>query len=101
MLGGVLYSMGRKKKALELNLPESWVVSDRIQINGRNVSRGTEISVQGESGRFRFLKHVKSGSNEWVDVIGGKKGYEVFRSFDISRVKRVHSKNKTRHNLAG
>jgi hypothetical protein len=92
--------MGRKKKVLELVLPEGWVVSNKIQINGRNVSRGTEISIQGESGRFRFLKHVKSGSREWVDVIGGKRGYEAFRSFDISRVKRVHSKNRTRHNLA-
>lgn len=79
-------------------LPADWVISEEIQIHGRNVSKGTELSIKGESGRFRFIKHIKTESKEWVDVIGGKRGYQSFRSFDISRVKTVHYKNKTRQN---
>ena len=79
-------------------LPADWVISEEIQIHGRNVSKGTELSIKGESGRFRFIKHVKTENKEWVDVIGGKRGYQSFRSFDISRVKTVHYKNKTRQN---
>lgn len=86
------------KKKHVLSLPAGWVVSEEIQIHGRNVLKGTELSVKGEPGRFRFIKHVKTETKEWVDVVGGKKGYKTFRSFDISRIKTVHYKNKTREN---
>jgi hypothetical protein len=92
--------MGRKKK--ELNNVQSahptWVVSDKIQINGRTVTMGTELSIRGESGRFRFIKHVKTPDSEWIDVIGGKKNYEMWRSFAMENIKTVHRLNRTKQN---
>ena len=89
--------MGKKKKVV--THPTSWIVSNEIQVNGRIVSVGTEVSISGESGRFRFMKHVKTDTAEWIDVIGGKKGYSVYRSFTVDRVKTVHYKNKTDKNI--
>jgi hypothetical protein len=87
-----------KKKTVSAH-PTSWIVSNEIQVNGRIVSVGTEISIIGESGRFRFMKHVKTETSEWIDVIGGKKGYSTCRSFRVSQVKTVHWKNRTDKNI--
>lgn len=92
--------MARKKKKtnrLEEVHPD-WIVSEEIQINGRNVSAGTELSILGERGRFLFVKHVQTPTAEWIDVVGGVERYKVFRSFRSNKVKRVHWKNKTREN---
>lgn len=89
--------MGKNKKVV--THPTSWIVSNEIQVNGRIVSVGTEVSIRGESGRFRFMKHVKTDTAEWIDVIGGKKGHSVYRSFTVDRVKTVHYKNKTDTNI--
>jgi len=91
--------MGRRKKKRSNSLDEvhpDWVISDQIQINGRNVVVGTELSISSERGRFRFIKHVTTPSAEWIDVIGGSTGVRMFRSFRPERVKRVHWKNKLR-----
>lgn len=90
--------MGKKKATIKPH-PDNWVVSDEIQINGRTIVRGTELSIRGESGRFRFIKHVKAPKAEWIDVHGGKKGYEVWRSFYIDQVKTVHRIARTRKNV--
>jgi hypothetical protein len=74
-------------------------VTNEIQVNGRTVSVGTELSIKGESGRFRFMKHVKTQTSEWIDVVGGKKGYSTCRSFRVSQVKTVHWKNRTDKNI--
>jgi hypothetical protein len=79
--------------------PDNWTVKNEIQINGRTVVAGTELSITGEAGRFRFVKHVKTPTAEWIDVVGGRKGYSVFRSLYVSRVKTVHWKNKTVENI--
>ena len=79
--------------------PDNWTVKNEIQVNGRTVVTGTELSITGEAGRFRFVKHVKTPTAEWIDVVGGRKGYSVFRSFYVSRVKTVHWKNKTVENI--
>jgi hypothetical protein len=92
--------MVRKNKINTPRLDDAWVVTTEIQINGRNVSPGTELKISGERGRFRFIKHVKTGEAEWVDVWGGTKGGETWRSFRPDRVKTVHYKNKTVENLA-
>jgi hypothetical protein len=89
--------MGKKRNVV--SHPESWIVTNEIQVNGRTVSVGTELSIKGESGRFRFLKHVKTQTSEWIDVVGGKKGYSTCRSFRISQVKTVHWKNRTDKNI--
>lgn len=91
--------MGRKKKKRSNSLEEmhpDWVISKEIQINGRNVVVGTELSITDERGRFKFLQHVQTPTAEWIDVIGGPTGTRMFRSFRSERVKRVHWKNKMR-----
>lgn len=63
---------------------------------GRHLEPGTEVSIKGERGRFRFVAHVVSDSGaEWIDVIGGSKGVRMFRSFRPDRIKVVHTKRTT------
>ena len=89
-----------KKAEVEVIRPNShWIISEEIQLNGRNVVKGTELKISGERGRFRFVKHVLNGDIEWIDVHGGRKGAENMRSFRPDRVKTVHYKNKTGENL--
>ena len=96
--------MGRKKKSDPIpSAPKpnaDWTVVTELQINGRYVSPGTELKITGERGRFRFMKHVDTGTADWIDVWGGPKGAECIRSFKLDRVKRVHYKNETVKNLA-
>lgn len=92
--------MAKKRKPADIPNPNpSWIESEEIQINGRNITKGTEVSIRGERGRFRFMKHVKTDKAEWVDVVGGTTGVRMWRSFEVSRVKTVHRKNKTPENL--
>lgn len=90
--------MGRKKKqeTPKVDMHPDWVVSEEIQINGRNVVVGTELSIVDERGRFRFLQHVQTPTAEWIDVIGGPEKVRMYRSFRPERVKRVHWKNRMR-----
>ena len=91
-----------KKRAATVSEPrpnDNWVVSEEIQVNGRNVSKGTELKITKERGRFRFVKHVINGDKEWVDVWGGPSGMEALRSFRLDRIKTVHYKNQTGKNL--
>jgi len=92
--------MAKKKAVIEAPRPnDGWIISEEIQINGRNVSKGTELKISKERGRFRFVKHVVNGAKEWVDVWGGPNGMEALRSFRMDRVKTVHYKNQTGKNL--
>ena len=77
-----------------------WEYVTELQSNGRHVTPGTELKIQGERGRFRFVKLVRNGDLEWIDVWGGLKKSESMRSFRLDRVKRVHYKNQTVGNLA-
>lgn len=93
--------MGRRKKSEKINDPsKDWEVTTELQINGRYVKQGTELKIQGERGRFRFMQHIKTETSEWIDVWGGPRHREQTRSFRLDRVKRVHSKNKTDQALA-
>jgi hypothetical protein len=87
--------MGRRKKSLKEtpNASAHWVVSAEIMINNRHVAAGTELSISGERGRFKFLKHVVNGDIEWIDVVDR---FRAIRSFRVEDVKRVHYKNKIR-----
>lgn len=89
--------MGRKRKPAH-NTPDAsahWVISHEIMINNRHVVQGTELSISGERGRFRFFKHVVNGDKEWIDVVDK---FKAIRSFRVDQVKRVHYKNKIRPN---
>ncbi len=96
--------MGRKKKDTTPAAPkpnDTWVYETQIQINGRNVTPGTELKISGERGRFRFMQLVTNHNGVvWIDVWGGPKGSENCRSFRLDRVRRVHYKNQTIENLA-
>lgn len=71
---------------------------DEYQVNGRWLTKGTEVSIRGERGRFRFVKAVQTPTALWLDFVGGKSHYEAWRSFPPERVKRVHRIQKTRAN---
>jgi hypothetical protein len=91
--------MGRKRKQVEPSAPRpnaDWVYITEMQINGRNVSAGTELKITGERGRYRFIRKVTTDKGvEWIDVWGGPKGAEQWRSFREEKVRRVHYKNTT------
>lgn len=98
--------MGRRKKTnnkpVEVRPNDHWVVSDEYTANGRIIKKNTELSIEGVVGRYRFIRHVLNPKNgaEWIDVVGGPKGYSCSRSYRPERIKRVHYKNKTGENLA-
>jgi len=78
-----------------------WEITTEMQINGRNVRPGTELKIQGWSGRYVFIKYVKTEKGkDWVDVWGGARKMESFRSCSLEKVKTVHSINKTEKHLA-
>ena len=92
--------MGRRKKSpVETpDLSAHWVRTDTYMANGRHIEPGTELSIQGERGRFRFIQHVYNPriDVEWIDVIGGRKGVKEIRAFRPEKIKRVHYKKKLR-----
>lgn len=93
--------MARRKKTPTLEeLQPNWEISYEMKFNGRIIEKDTELSIKGESGRFRFIKHVKTPECEWIDVVGGREKYRQFRSFRPDRIKTVHWKNRTRENIA-
>lgn len=94
--------MARRKPQKETpDLSAEWEKTTELQINGRNVTPGTELRIKGVRGRFVFIKKVKTPTDaEWIDVWGGPKGSEQWRSFRLEDVKTVHYKNKTDKNLA-
>jgi len=65
---------------------------DNLKANGRRIEPGTELSITGEPGRFIFRWLTGNDLTCW----GGRTGHEKYRSFPIERVRRVHSKAKTR-----
>lgn len=79
-------------------LNAEWRVSWSLRVNGRQVARGTEVSISREPGRFTFCRHVLNPANgaEWVDVYGGPKGRETSRAFHPSRITTVHRLKKAR-----
>lgn len=72
---------------------DHWVVSDECRVNNKIVVEGTELSIRGERGRFKFVKHVINGSYEWIEVLGNDM---QFHSFRLDRVKTVHRIKKLR-----
>lgn len=91
--------MGKRKSKVETpNLSADWVRTENYVANGRKIERGTEITIEGERGRFKFIRHVYNprADVEWIDVVGGTKGLKELRSFRPERIKRVHYKNKLR-----
>lgn len=65
----------------------------------RKLDVGTEVSISGERGRFRFTGSSTTARGRLVyHFIGGIDGHEQMRSFYPERVKRVHRIPRTRAN---
>lgn len=79
------------------SLPQDWIESREAVVNGRRLAPGTEVSIKGERGRFRFVKAVSrpEAGVEWLDFWGGPRKREQLRSFYPERVRRVHRIAKT------
>ncbi|WRQ08333.1 hypothetical protein JDBV13_00085 [Mycobacterium phage june] len=72
-----------------------------VRVHGKVLTPGTEVSVRGERGRFRFVKaSTTSTGRQVLDFIGGPAGYEQWRSFYPERIKTVHRIARTRANVA-
>lgn len=70
-----------------------------VRVHGRELRPGTEVSIIGERGRFRFIGTSTTSSDRVVcDFIGGTAGHECWRSFYPERVKTVHRISRTRKN---
>lgn len=61
-----------------------------MRVNGRYLTPGTEFSVYGERGRFRYLS-----GEDTVVAWGGAKGREHMRYFTVDKIKTVHWTVKT------
>jgi hypothetical protein len=89
------------RRTTRLDPSAGWIKLNHYQINRRTLKHGTEVSIRGERGRFRFIKAVQTPTGAvWLDFIGGPAKAEKWRSFHPDRVRRVHRINKTRGNRA-
>lgn len=77
--------------------PADRTIATTYTANGRHITPGTELSIRGARGRFRFVAHVRTHAGaEWIDVYGGPQGRTAWRSFAPDRITRVHRTTKTR-----
>ena len=93
--------MIRRRKTEPKPRPSFWIASDEYVANGRNLARGTEVTVRdhhGQRRRCRFIEHVtneKTGT-EWVTLTeltpDGK--HRSTRSFAPDRILVVHTKKR-------
>jgi hypothetical protein len=65
-----------------------------FKVHNRILERNTEITIDGEAGRFKFIS--MNASDGSITCFGGRQGYGMFRSFMPDRIKRVHYKKKMR-----
>jgi hypothetical protein len=89
--------MPRKRKSRPVaRLDDTWIKTPHLLANGRHIYPGTELSITGERGRFRFHQHVLTpDGREWIDCFGGAR----WRSFRVDRIKRVHRKTTGKSGL--
>ena len=86
--------------------PSTWNVSptyDWTDKRGltRTLEPGTEVTVTGERGKFRFCEHVEVPPHgrtrkprEWIAVIGGVPGVTKFRFFRPGRIATAKAKGR-------
>ncbi|ALF01441.1 hypothetical protein SEA_LILPHARAOH_63 [Mycobacterium phage LilPharaoh] len=89
----------KRMKAFRSSVPP--VPQPEVVVNGRVLAPGTEVSIRGERGRFRFVKAaVTSAGRITCDFIGPDDNTKCWRSFYPERIKTVHRVNRTRANVA-
>jgi hypothetical protein len=88
----------KPKKERVPNYPEGWEISTEVRVHGRILTPGSEVSIKGERGRYRFIKAVRTPTAYWLDFVGGPAKITMWRSFGPDRVKTVHRIHTTREN---
>lgn len=64
----------------------------QIQVNGRWLRVGSEVSITGQRGRFRYTGQSRSSSGRLIlHFIGGPPNHEMIRSFYPERIGTVHN----------
>lgn len=95
--------MPRRKRRLALvtsthhDPSAAWVREETCKVHGRTLTPGSEVSIFGERGRFRFQEAVTTEAGKhwlWFTSASG------FRAFYPERVRTVHRIAKTRENIA-
>lgn len=88
--------MGRRRKYQPL-IDNGWTITTTLQApTGRHLEPGTELKVTGERGRFRFLRHVDTGTVEWIEVIDKDRKHRFFRPTRITTVHRINRMRRPR-----
>lgn len=86
-----------KAKSVSVAIPPAGAGAPSVYVNGRPLERGTEVSIRGKRGRFKFLRVTHTGGGEPVlDFIGGTVGRETWHSFYPDRITNVHASNTMR-----
>lgn len=68
-----------------------------IQVNGRWLNIGSEVTIAGERGRFRYTGFSHTSEQKLVlHFVGGANGHEMMRSFYPERVKTIHNPKKAK-----
>ena len=66
-----------------------------IQINGRWLTEGSEVSIYKNRGIYRFINSVETSDGKIVlNFIGGPLNHTMMRSFYPHQVKTIHNKKK-------
>lgn len=73
--------------------PADWVTRTEMTHNGRTITPGTELTIEGVKGRCRFHSLTTTSTSTWITVFDK---YGQWRSFDPDRIRTVHRVAKTR-----
>ncbi|OBJ24472.1 hypothetical protein [Mycobacterium sp. 1245801.1] len=66
-------------------------------VNGELLEPGTEVSIRGKRGRFKYLRASETSEGRVVlDFIGGTIGHETWHSFYPERIANVHKSTTMR-----
>ncbi len=60
---------------------------------GRWLEGGSEVSISGERGRFKFIRYVEKNGVSWIDAYDRDKRYRAFR---LDRVRKVYVHTRMR-----
>jgi hypothetical protein len=99
--------MIKRKTIKHADHPPWWTIATEIQVKGKPVTAGAMLSIKGERGRFKFMRHVTNtrcptedfpNGVEWIDTVGGDyrirqggviDGTMEMRAFRASRITKV------------
>jgi hypothetical protein len=60
--------MNARRRVPARPLPAGWTRTDATTINGRHVTKGTELSITGLRGRWTFGTYTVTPTASWLDV---------------------------------